>query len=190
MANELILPNNEINIDVACEAIGHEWKTTINAMFNIVELIRKVDGKKGFRELQEELDKRGIMKRSVFVMFKSIAENHLIQTNLKDKLPSSYNTLYYVAKIEDVEVFDSAIKNGTISSDSKLEDIKNFVNGLQKGESEIYDSYKPKPPKLNLASLKIDPMDFKKNKSQILHHLNELQGLGLVIKLGKEFEPK
>ncbi len=70
MANELILPNNEINIDVACEAIGHEWKTTINAMFNIVELIRKVDGKKGFRELQEELDKRGIMKRSVFVMFK------------------------------------------------------------------------------------------------------------------------
>ena len=53
VANELILSNNEINIDVACEAIGHEWKTTINAMFNIVELIRKVDGKKGFRELQE-----------------------------------------------------------------------------------------------------------------------------------------
>jgi DNA-binding HxlR family transcriptional regulator len=188
MTSELILTNNEINIDAACEAIGHEWRTTINAMFNIVELIRKVDGKKGFRELQEELDRRGIMKRSVFVMFKSIAENQLIQMNIKDKLPPSYNTLYYVAKIEDVEVFESAIKDGIISPGSKLEDIKSFVNGLQKGESEVYDSYKPKPSQINLASLRIDPTDFKKNKKQILHHLNELQELGLVVKLGKEFQ--
>lgn len=185
-----MLPNNEINIDAACEAIGHEWRTTINAMFNIVELIRKVDGKKGFRELQEELEKRGIMKRSVFVMFKSIAENQLIQANIKDKLPSSYNTLYYVAKIDDVEVFESALKEGIIASDSKLEDIKSFVAQLNKGESEVYDSYKPKPQRLNLASLKIDPSDFKKNKTQILHLLNELQTLGLVVKIGKDFDPK
>ncbi len=188
MVSDLILKNNEIDIDAACEAIGHEWKTTINAMFNIVELIRKVDGKKGFRELQEELENRGIMKRSVFVMFKSIAENQLIQANIKDKLPSSYNTLYYVAKIDDVEVFESALKEGIIASDSKLEDIKSFVAQLHRGESEVYDSYKPKPPKINLASIKVDPTDFKKHKTQILHLLQELQGLGLVVRLGKEFD--
>ena len=190
VANELILSNNEINIDVACEAIGHEWKTTINAMFNIVELIRKVDGKKGFRELQEELDKRGIMKRSVFVMFKSIAENHLIQTNIKDKLPTSYNTLYYVAKIEDVEVFESALKDGTISSDSRLEDIKNFVNSLYREEKDEYGTYKPTTKTINLASIKISPSDFRKNKSAILSYLQQLEQLGVVIKLGKDVDKK
>ena len=190
MANELLLPNKEINIDAACEAIGHEWKTTITAMFNIVELIRKVDGKKGFRELQEALEERGIMKRSVFTMFKSIAENHLIQANIKDKLPSSYNTLYYVSKIDDVEIFQSALKDGTISADCTLEKIKTFVTAFERDGKEVYKSYTPKPPKLNLASIRVDPTDFKKHKSQILNLLKELQDLGLVIKLGKEFEQK
>jgi len=72
MATELILPNNEINIDAACDAIGIEWRATITSMFNIVELIRKVDGKKGFQKLQEALEERGIMKRSVFTMFKQL----------------------------------------------------------------------------------------------------------------------
>ncbi len=190
MSAELILPNNEINIDAACEAIGTEWKTTITAMFNIVDLIRKVEGKKGFQRLQEALEDRGIMKRSVFTMFKAIAENHLIQANIKEKLPSSYNTLYYLARIDDQDIFESAIKDGTISPDSKLEDIKSFVAQLQRSESEVYDSYKPKQSKLNLASIKVDPSDFKKHKTQIIHLLNELQNLGLVIKLGKEFETK
>lgn len=191
MANELLVTNNEINIDAACEAIGHEWRTTINAMFNIVELIRKVDGKKGFRELQEELEKRGIMKRSVFVMFKSIAENHLIQSNLKDKLPPSYNALYYVAKIDDVEIFQTAIKDGTISADSKLEDIKSFVAQLYKSQNDDYKSYtKNKIKTMNLASIRVSQADFKKNKTQILDILQKLKELGLIIKLGKDFETK
>jgi len=114
----------------------------------------------------------------------------IIQANIKDKLPSSYNTLYYLARIDDQDIFESAIKDGTISPESKLEDIKSFVAQLHRGESEVYDSYKPKPPKINLASIKVDPTDFKKHKSQILHLLQELQELGLVIKLGKEFETK
>lgn len=188
MSAELILSNNEINIDAACKAIGHEWRTTIDAMFNIVELIRKVTGKKGFRELQEELENRGIMKRSVFVMFKSIAENHLITMNIRDKLPASYNTLYHVAKIEDQDIFESALKDGTIASDSKLEDIKSFVAQLNRSENEVYDSYKQKPPKLNLASIKVDPSDFKKYKNEIIELLEKLAGFGLVVKIGKDFE--
>jgi hypothetical protein len=188
MSGDLILPNNEINIDAACEAIGYEWRTAINSMFNIVELIRTVEGKKRFRELQEELENRGIMKRSVFVMFKSIAENHLIQTNIKDKLPSSYNTLYYVAKIDDYDIFQNALKDGIISPDSKLEDIKSFVAQLHKHENDTYDTYKPKVKKVNLASLKINPADFRKNKSQILNLLQQLQELGLTVKIGKDFD--
>ncbi len=191
MTNELLVTNNEINIDAACEAIGHEWRTTINAMFNIVELIRQVDGKKGFRELQEELEKRGIMKRSVFVMFKSIAENHLIQSNLKDKLPPSYNALYYVAKIDDVEIFQTAIKDGIISADSKLEDIKSFVSQLYKSQNNEYKSYTNNKVKtMNLASIRVSQADFKKNKSQILDILQKLQELGLIVKIGKDFETK
>jgi hypothetical protein len=71
-----------------------------------------------------------------------------------------------------------------------LEDIKSFVAQLHRSESEVYDSYKPKQSKLNLASIKVDPSDFKKHKTQIIHLLNELQNLGLIIKLGKEFETK
>ena len=159
-------------------------------MFNIVELIRKVTNKKGFKALQEELENRGIMKRSVFAMFKSIAENPLIQANIKDKLPPSYNTLYYVARIEDQDVFESAIKGGRISPLSTLEDMKKFSNEYKNGESKKYKSYTPKQPTVNLASIKVEPANFKKHKIQILHLLQELQGLGLIIKFSEEFQPK
>jgi hypothetical protein len=95
-----------------------------------------------------------------------------------------------VAKIEDVEVFESALKDGTISSDSKLEDIKNFVNSLYRGEKDEYGSIKPSAKTINLASIKVSPSDFRKNKSAILSHLQHLEQLGVVIKLGKDVDKK
>ena len=89
-----------------------------------------------------------------------------------------------------MEIFQSALKDGTISADCTLEKIKTFVTAFERDGKEVYKSYTPKPPKLNLASIRVDPTDFKKHKSQILNLLKELQDLGLVIKLGKEFEQK
>ncbi|MBM3336353.1 MAG: hypothetical protein FJY60_01465 [Betaproteobacteria bacterium] len=60
-----LIVSDEIDVDRACEAIGAAWHSTIESLFQIIMLFRACLGKKGFKELQLELEKRGIMKASV-----------------------------------------------------------------------------------------------------------------------------
>ena len=57
-------------------------------------------------------------------------------------------------------------------------------------EKDEYGSIKPTAKTINLASIKVSPSDFRKNKSAILSYLQQLEQLGVVIKLGKDVDKK
>jgi len=190
-AQELVLLNSdEVNVEVAVERIGQAWHSTIDSLFTVILLIRECLGKKGFKELQTELDKRGIMKSSVFSMFKTIAQNPLIEPSVKDKLPPAYNTLYYISRIENQKVLGKLLTSGGINRDTNLEEAKQIYRDLSE-ETQAKDEFekaKPAPTYIPVASVKIRREDFKKNKTKIIKLLDELEQLGLVIKRGDELQ--
>jgi hypothetical protein len=142
--------------------------------------------KKGFKSLEVELEKRGVMKRSVFSMFKTIAKNELIDWENKDLLPPAYNTLWYLSKIEDPKVFMDTLKES--GRDTKVEEAKIHYNNYKNQGKEKYQSLKPAPKVITLASLKMNKTEARKNKTQILSLLEKLEGLGVTVNFGKDFK--
>ena len=142
--------------------------------------------KKGFKTLELELEKRGLMKRSVFSMFKTIAKNELINTDIKHLLPPAYNSLWYLSKIEDKNVFMDTLKDS--GRDTKLEVAKQSYNAYKNQGKEKYQSFKPTPKIITLASLKMARTEVRKNKTEILSLLEKLQGLGVTVNFGKDFK--
>ena len=184
----LLVSDDAIDVDSACDAIGAAWYTTIEALFHIVTLFRQCLGKKGFKELQLELERRGIMKASVFSMFKSIAQNPALDPKVKDRLPAAYNTLYYLSRIEDEADFNRLLSDGSIHQGLTLEDAKKLVSDLLSDERNEYDNQKPTPAIMPVASIKIRREEFRKNRKKILSLLDELEGLGLIIKRSEELK--
>jgi hypothetical protein len=184
----VLVVNDAIDVDRACDAIGAAWHTTIESLFQIITLFRACLGKKGFKELQFELEKRGIMKAAVFSMFKSIAQNPLLDLRYKEHLPASYTSLYYLSRIEDESVFKRLILEGSIHQGLKLEDAKKFSSGYQMVEQKEYSSQKPTLSIMPVASIKIRREEFRKNRKQILALLDQLEGLGLIIKRSEELQ--
>jgi hypothetical protein len=178
--------DTEIDIDQACVLIGQAWHTTIDSLLNVVLLIRGYMDKKGFKTLELELEKRGLMKRSVFSMFKTIAKNELINTDIKHLLPPAYNSLWYLSKIEDKNVFMDTLKDS--GRDTKLEVAKQSYNAYKNQGKEKYQSFKPTPKVITLASLKMARTEVRKNKTEILSLLEKLQGLGVTVNFGKDFK--
>lgn len=183
-----LVVNDAIDVDRACDAIGAAWHSTIESLFQIVMLFRECLGKRGFKELQLELEKRGIMKASVFSMFKSIAQNPALDLRYKDRLPCAYNTLYYLSRIEDQSQFKRLVSDGSIHQGLTLEDAKKLVNNLASEEREEYDGHKPSPAIMPVASIKIRREQFRKNRKRIIVLLNELEELGLIVKRSEELE--
>lgn len=183
-----LVVDDQIDVDLACKEIGAAWHTTIESLFQIVDLFRQCLGKKGFKELQVALEDRGIMKSSVFSMFKSIAQNPALDLTEKDHLPAAYNTLYQLSFIEDQKEFKRLISSGEISRATSLEDAKKLKNdflGLSKDE---YDKTKPAPSIMPIATIKIERTLFNKNRAQIFDLLKKLEGLGLIINRSDELK--
>lgn len=183
-----LVVNDQIDVERACDAIGAAWHTTIESLFQIVALFRQCLGKKGFKELQLELEKRGVMKASVFSMFKSIAQNPAVDPKFKGSLPAAYNTLYYLSRIEDESDFKRLVSDGSIHQGLTLEEAKKLVSSLLSEDRDEYDSHKASPAIMPIASIKIRREEFRKNRKKILSLLDELESLGLIIKRSEELQ--
>ena len=183
-----LVVDDQIDVDRACDEIGAAWHKTIDSLLEVVALFRACLGKRGFKELQAALESRGIMKSSVFSMFKTIAQNPALDLTFKDRLPPAYNTLYYLSKIEDQKVFKKLIDNGEISRNTTLEEAKKLVSAISGSSREEYDEYKPAPSLMSVASIKIQREQFKKNRKRIFELLDELEKLGLIIKRGDDIK--
>jgi hypothetical protein len=185
-SNHPLVVNDQIDVDRACDAIGAAWHTTIDALFKVVSLIRECIDKQGFKELQAELDRRGVMKSSVFSMFKSIAQNPALDLKVKDRLPPAYNTLYYLSRIEDPTKFKKLISSGEISRDTTIEEAKKLLQ-LVSGESKVeYNKAKAPTSMMQIASIQIQRTQFKKNRKKIFELLDQLEQLGLTINRSEE----
>jgi len=176
----------EIDIDDACNKIGQAWFTTIDSLLQVIELIRGYKDKKGFKTLELELEKRNLMKRSVFSMFKSIAKNELINNEIKHLLPPAYNSLYYFSKIEDPDIF--MLELSKEGRDTKVETAKQAFSNFKNIGKERYKSFKPPSKVITLASLKVVKTEVKKNKTEIMLLLDQLRGLGVTVNFGKDFK--
>jgi hypothetical protein len=183
-----LVVDDQIDVDRACEQIGAAWHTTIESLFKIVDLFRECLNKKGFKELQVALEDRGIMKSSVFSMFKSIAQNPALNRKVQDQLPPAYNTLYYLSRIEDQSAFKKLISNGTINRDTTLEDAKRILLAISGESREEYDKTKAATPIMPIASIKIKREEFRKNRKRIFELLEELEGLGLIVNRSDELK--
>ena len=185
---EVLVPSKdtEIDIDQACVLIGQAWHTTIDSLLNVVLLIRGYMDKKGFKTLEMELNNRGLMKRSVFSMFKTIAKNELISHDIKVLLPPAYNSLYYFSKIEDPDVFMDELKKE--GRHTKVETAKQAYYNFKNQGKVKYQTFKPTPKVITLASLKMVRTEVRKNKTEILSLLEKLQGLGVTVNFGKDFK--
>lgn len=185
----VVVDNNQIDIDRACEEIGKAWYTTKQSLLRIVSLFRQCLNKKGFKELQIALEERGIIKAAVFSMFKSIAQNSLLDAPYADKLPLSYNAWYYLSRIHDLETFKNLIADGSINPAMTLEDAKRLYQQVSGESKEQYDGYKEPSNFVPIATaVKIRREDFKRNKKKISTLLDELESLGVVIKRGEDFQ--
>ena len=178
--------NVEIDIDDACNQIGQAWHTTIDSLLTVVLLIRGYRDKKGFKVLESELEKRGLMKRSVFSMFNTIAKNELINHDIKHLLPPAYNSLYYFSKIEDPDIFMEELKKE--GRDTKVEAAKQAFSNFKNIGKERYKSFKPPSKVITLASLKVVKTEVKKNKTEIMLLLDQLVALGVTVNFGKDFK--
>jgi len=178
--------DTEINIDEACLLIGQAWHTTIDSLLSVVILIRGYMDKKGFRTLEVELEKRGLMKRSVFSMFKTIARNELINHDVKDLLPPAYNSLYYFSKIQDPKIFMEELKKE--GRDTTLESARSAWNNYKNKDKEILQKSRPASKMITLGSLKMAKSEVRKNKTEIMSLLEQLRVLGVTINLGKDFK--
>ncbi len=186
--NYPLVVDDQIDVNRACEQIGSAWHTTIDSLFRIVDLFRQCLGKKGFKELQVALEERGIMKSSVFSMFKSIAQNPALSLKDKNHLPPAYNTLYYLSRIDDETTFKKLMKEGSINRDTTLEEAKKLLQAISSEERYDYEKSKPTPSIMSIASIKIRREEFRKNKKRILELLDELEGLGLIINRSDEVQ--
>lgn len=184
----LVMADDRIDVDQACQAIGAAWHSTIDSLFQVVFLFRQCLGKSGFKELQNELERRGIMKTSVFSMFKSIAENTALDEAFKDRLPPAYNTLYYLSRIDDEALLTGLIADGTVNRDLTLEDAKRLLVDVTGDRKQQYNSYSPTSKVMPVASIKVRREDFKRNKKRILALLDELEDLGLIIKRSEDLQ--
>jgi hypothetical protein len=183
-----LVVNDQIDVDRACEAIGAAWHTTIDSLFQIVDLIRQCLDKQGFKELQVELEKRGIMKSAVFSMFKSIAQNPVLDLKVKDRLPPAYNTLYYLSRIEDPTTFKKLISSGAVNRNTTLEEAKKILQEVSGESKDEYEKAKAPPSVMPIASIKIQRSEFRKNRKRIFELLDELEELGLIINRSEELK--
>ncbi len=183
-----IVVDDQIDVDRACEAIGAAWHTTIDSLFQIVSLIRECLDKKGFKELQVELEKRGVMKSAVFSMFKSIAQNPVVDLKVKDRLPAAYNTLYYLSRIEDPTEFKELIAKGEINPDTTIEEAKQLSDRVRGKSKSEYAKAKAPRAIMPIASIQIQRSQFRKNRKKIFELLDQLEELGLIIKRSEELQ--
>jgi len=175
-----------IDIDQACILIGQSWHTTIDSLLNVVLLIRGYMDKKGFKTLEKELEKRGLMKRSVFSMFKTIAKNELINHEIKHLLPPAYNSLWYLSKIEDPEVLMEELKKE--GRDTTLKKAKQAYNNFNNQGKLKYQTFNPTPKVITIGTLKMVRTEVRKNKTELMLLLQKLQGLGVTVNFGKYFK--
>ena len=110
-------------------AVGVIDELCLNHKKNLFILSKKIfeyDNQFKTDELRNELERKGIMKGTVYKDFKKIGSKSLFhKEEFQKKLPNSYSALTQLAFLKDDDL-RKYIQKGIIRSDTTIEDIKNL----------------------------------------------------------------
>jgi transcriptional regulator len=177
MENEVVILE-KIVIEEAIPKFEAAWHKTVDALFEMIELIEDYRSRPGFELLRQELHDRGIIKESVMSMLHTIASNKLLlDSNNRKYLPPAYNTLYSLAKI-DAKVLQKKFSKGEITPDLKLEQARQW--------SSQYSAKKKLKKTTNslqvIASISMTLSSATKQKRKILQLLKQIETLGATVR--------
>jgi hypothetical protein len=169
--------NVPIDVDATVPLFAQTWHKTVSAMFETLELIQKHERRPGFVKLCDALEEQGIIKRSVMSMLQRVIASPLLMApEHRDKLPSSYNTLWTLATYPE-DALEARLLNNEVTPALTLEVARQW-------KSETQTS--PKKAVLLFGRLVIkDEEIVKSNAGKIDLYLGKLKELGLDVVVSK-----
>lgn len=176
-----LVDDSPIDIAATVPLFAKAWHSTINAMFDMLELIQKYQNRPGFEKLCEELEDEGIIKRSVMSMLRSIIANPVLMApKNRQLLPPSYNTLWTLTQIQE-NVLEDKIAKKEVSPNLTLEAARSWKRELSTPKSRASKRIAPV-----YATLKIESSTkAKANAAKIQKCLQQLAKLGIAVVLKK-----
>ncbi len=124
----------------AVEKIQSSWRISVESILATATLILKYSNREDWSDIQQQLNKDGMLKASVISMMITIAQSKIL-TNPDNLhlLPSAYNTLYQLAKLSDSEL-ESRIKAKELSPSLLLKEARVWYEGERKHSQKSRDN--------------------------------------------------
>lgn len=149
------------------------WNRTRDALFEMLELIQEYQDRPGFDRFCEDLENRGIIRRSVMSMLTKISNSPiLMKEEYRPLLPTSYNTLWVLTSVEE-KLLDKKIRSNEISQDLTVEEARALKAAAVAKRS--------KPPSKTIsviATIRLSENATKKHKAKLSKLLDSIEALG------------
>lgn len=152
------------------------WTRTKEALFELLELIQSYQDRPGFEAFCEELEKHGIIKRSVMSMLTKIANSPvLMREEYRPLLPASYNTLWVLTAVEE-KLLSKKLQSQQIGQDLTVEEAR-ALKAIGTSKS-LKPTAKSAPV---IATIRLSDNAAKKHKSKLSRLLNSIESLGATV---------
>ena len=186
---DVVLRNTEavqspIDIKEALPRFQAVWNRTRDALFDMLELIQAYQDRPGFDAFCDELEKRGIIRRSVMSMLIKIASNPLLmRQEYRPLLPSSYNTLWVLTSVEE-KTLAKKLQSNEIGQDITVEEAR----ALKAASSTSKTAKQASKTLPVIATIRLSENATKKHKAKLIKLLNSIEALGATISRSSALE--
>ena len=178
-----LVDDTPIDVGATIPLFEQAWHATVNAMFDMLDLIQKHQNRPGFEKLCEKLQEHGIIKRSVMSMLRSIIANPVLMApENRQMLPPSYNTLWTLTQLQE-DVLEDKIANKELSPNLTLEAARSWRRELSAPKSSASRKAAPVYGFLRVRSLS----KLKANSEKIQKCLAQLDALGIEVVINSQY---
>lgn len=113
--SNVLTPIDMTKVESAIRDIRSSWKKTTDAILETAETLYNYKLSAEWGQIEEELDSRNIIKKSVQKFLVGIAQNPtLMNAKYRDNLPPHYNSLYHLSRIGS-DKLETLINKGDIT---------------------------------------------------------------------------
>jgi len=133
--SNVLTPIDMTKVESAIRDIRSSWKKTTDAILETAETLYNYKLSAEWGQIEEELDSRNIIKKSVQKFLVGIAQNPtLMNAKYRDNLPPHYNSLYHLSRIGS-DKLETLINKGDITSATQLDESRQFHEKYSKKKS-------------------------------------------------------
>ena len=179
-----LVDHTPIDIGATIPLFEQAWHATVNALFDMLDLIQKHQNRPGFEKLCEKLQEHGIIKRSVMSMLRSIIANPVLMApENRQMLPPSYNTLWTLTQLQE-DVLEDKIAKKELSPNLTLETARTWKRELSIPKKKVSKRLAPV-----YAILKVESTSkLKVNSVKIQKCLEQLKKLGMLVEIKNPYK--